>query len=451
MSWHAQVKALEQENAILREALAESQKRISELERHVKYLEWIIRQYHNENTPSSKQPEWKKSPDRLNKQPATQGKPVGAPGDTRPSPAIDEERVIRLDDESYYGSPLDYVTRVVAEVAPLSPVRWTRFYLARYIDPASGDVVTACYPDCPNVGTFGPNLRGMIVMLRERANLSEQQTARFLQNLYGFDITAGTIEAELARTASALQPQYAALGEAVNVAFVKHSDETGQSVNGKHWCVYCMSTEQNTYMFAHEKKKADYIKQLLDHDQERVLVSDGHSIYDWYHAKQRCWSHATRKDTWLFDEKQTQERAFLHEVVSGTYKTATELIQKKPPGPEHVWDVLFLRNRIEQGAAYTWHDEPCRKVMNYMRNALDDWFTFMLVPGVPPTNNLNERDIRKHVMKRKNCGTFRSEQGLLNHCVILSVLESWKKQGKNDHKTLISALKAYNAKLNWAA
>lgn len=451
MSWHARVKALEQENALLRGALAESQKRISELERHVQYLEGIIRQLHNENTPSSMKPEWKKSPDRLNKQPTPLGKPVGAPGDTRPSPAIDEERVIRLDDESYYGLPQDYVTRIVADVAPLSPVRWTRFYLARYADPATGNLITVSHPDCPAAGTFGPNLRGMIVMLRERANLSEQQTTQFLQNLYGFDITAGTIEAELARTASALQPQYAALGEAVNTALVKHSDETGQSVNGEHWSVYCMSTEQHTYLFANEKKRADHIKERLNHDWERVLVVDGHSIYDWYHAKQRCWSHATRKETWLLDEKKTQERMFLHEVVSGTYKTAIALLEKKPPGPEHVWDVLFLRNRFEQAAQYTWHDESCHKVMSYVHNALNDWFTFMLVPGVPSTNNLNERDIRKHVMKRKNCGSFRSEHGLLNHCVLLSLLESWKKQGKNDHKTLVDALKVHNAMVNWAA
>ena len=59
-----------------------------------------------------------------------------------------------------------------------------------------------------------------------------------------------------------------------------------------------------------------------------------------------------------------------------------------------------------------------------MKNGWDSWFTFMFVLDVEPTNNLNENDIRKHVMKRKISGTFRSEEGLGNHCIILSLFDA---------------------------
>jgi len=86
-----------------------------------------------------------------------------------------------------------------------------------------------------------------------------------------------------------------------------------------------------------------------------------------------------------------------------------------------------------------------------MENGFDDWFTFMLVPGVEPTNNLNGRHIRKHVMKRKVSGAFRSERGLKNHCIILSVIETWRKKGMNVYETLIERMKLNNSEIKWAA
>ena len=84
-----------------------------------------------------------------------------------------------------------------------------------------------------------------------------------------------------------------------------------------------------------------------------------------------------------------------------------------------------------KGLNYRWKDEKGQKVAQYMKNGWDCWLTFMLAPGVEPTNNLNECDVRKHVMKRKISGAFRSIEGLRAPCALLSALETWRKNSRN--------------------
>ena len=424
---------------LLKDAVMHKQaEEITLLKQHVLHLENKLRRYINENTPSSQKPNYTKENNKPKGPNKPMGKPPGSNGGTRPTPEINREEVVRLEeDEAYLGKPIDYVERIVGDIEPISPVKWTKFLLAQYKDPATHDIITATHPDCPSEGMFGPNLRSLIALLRERARLSEGQTIEFLNSLYDVPVAPATIEAELRRVAATLKLQYDCLGKTVNNAKVKHSDETGQSVNGDNWCLYCFSTKEHAYFFAEEKKRAEHIKSRLNGDMEKVLNCDGHSIYTWYYAKQRCWSHGTRKDRWLYEEKKTKERVLLHEGVTGTFKIAKDIWKKAGAGVHQLWDVLLLKNRLRKAIGYKWLEEKCQKVANYFKNGWDNWFTFMFVEGVEPTNNINENDIRKHVMKRKVSGSFRSEDGLKNHCIILSLFETWRKSGKNVYHTLI--------------
>lgn len=448
ISWRQQVRELT-------EKLEERDKQIGSLKRHIKMLEGIIRQHINENTPSSKIPDYKKgkTKEEQRKDSKLSGKPKGSNGGTRQVSKIDEEKIVRLDEqENYLGEPINFIQKVVCEIPKVSRAKWIRYYLAQYIDPVSGEIITATHPDCPKEGMSGPNLRAMITLLRENMRLSEGQTIDIIESLYGIDnIAPATIEIELNRVAGLIEPIYNSIGKQIFNAAVKHSDETSQSVAGYNWTIYGFSTQTLAYFFSEPNKRAEHIHCRLKNDWNNVLVCDGHSIYEWYYSKQRCWSHATRKDKWLFEEKHTQERKVLHEGISGTFKIAKDLWKSKPPDPTNIWDVLYLKNRLKQIVNYKWQDDKCQKVANYIQNGWHSWFTFMFVKGVEPTNNLNERDIRKHVMKRKISGTFRSEHGIHNHCKILSVMETWKKNNTNVYHALIDQIKQNNSFLKWAA
>lgn len=440
-SWREKVRNLEEINERLRDDN-------HCLKRHVKKLENLLRQVLNENTPSSKLPEWeKKSPDRIDEPKNPRGKPIGSEGATRKIPKPDTTKTVRLNKaaEKKYGLPIGFVKKTIGDISELPKMSWTEFRLAKYIDPKTGKIIIAQHPDCPKIGIFGPNIKSMITILREKVNISEGQTIKLLNSFFSCgDLSPATIEAELQRVSNILSEDYDKIKKVISESPVKHSDETGQSVNGKNWCMYGMSTNTHTFYFAKSKKRKNHIIEKLSNPFENVLVCDGHSIYDWYPTTQRCWSHGIRKEKWLLDEEQTQERVALDNTISGTFSECQSILDKSPPSPNNIWDVMCMRNRIQQSINYKWKDEKCQKVINYYENGFDNWFLFMLVDDVPPTNNLCERDIRKHVMKRKNTGAFRSEAGIKNHCVILSLFETWKKQDKDPFKKLKDKIRIYN-------
>jgi len=62
------------------------------------------------------------------------------------------------------------------------------------------------------------------------------------------------------------------------------------------------------------------------------------------------------------------------------------------------------------------------------------------VPGVEPTNNRAERALREHVVQRKIMGTFRNGKVTRTYETIMTVLATWKQQGRNLFQTLGEAL-----------
>jgi len=73
-------------------------------------------------------------------------------------------------------------------------------------------------------------------------------------------------------------------------------------------------------------------------------------------------------------------------------------------------------------------------------NGIGHWFTFLVVPGVEPTNNRAERALREHVVQRKIMGTFRNGKGTGIYETVMTVLATWKQQGRDLSQTLGATL-----------
>jgi hypothetical protein len=73
-------------------------------------------------------------------------------------------------------------------------------------------------------------------------------------------------------------------------------------------------------------------------------------------------------------------------------------------------------------------------------------FTFLRIPGVPPTNNHAEQSLRKMVIFRKVCFGTRSEKGLKSHSIIPSLVQTAKRQGVHPLTFLKTLLTANAAK-----
>ena len=91
---------------------------------------------------------------------------------------------------------------------------------------------------------------------------------------------------------------------------------------------------------------------------------------------------------------------------------------------------------MERLAGRSYESEEVRRFVAKIRNRMDHWFTFLMVLGVEPTNNRVERALRGHVVQRRILGCFRNGKGTGIYETVMSVLASWKQQGRDLSQTL---------------
>ena len=89
------------------------------------------------------------------------------------------------------------------------------------------------------------------------------------------------------------------------------------------------------------------------------------------------------------------------------------------------------------------HFKPAETLRTYLIGPEHkNLFTFLRIPGVPPTNNLAEQSLRKLVIFRKVCFGTRSQKGLQAHSIIPSLVQTANRQGVHPLaflKTLLTA------------
>jgi len=73
-------------------------------------------------------------------------------------------------------------------------------------------------------------------------------------------------------------------------------------------------------------------------------------------------------------------------------------------------------------------------LLGKIEGGLDHWLTFVGEPAVSPTNNAAENALREPVVFRKLIGTLRNDRGMFVHETLLSLLATWRQQGRNPYE-----------------
>ncbi|KAF5412093.1 MAG: hypothetical protein C5S47_02210 [Candidatus Methanogasteraceae archaeon] len=155
-----------------------------------------------------------------------------------------------------------------------------------------------------------------------------------------------------------------------------------------------------------------------------IIVCDGWKPYAKFTKRiQRCWAHLLG-DRWILPR--ILRRRFLYtEHSRDSIKKLTGALESDPP-PEIREKLLHnaqatLKRWINRG----YGNEKVEKLIGKIENGFEYWFTFVIHPGVEPTNNRAERALREHVVQRKIMGTLRNGKGTSIHERIMTVLATW--------------------------
>jgi len=287
----------------------------------------------------------------------------------------------------------------------------------------------------PLKGRFGVSLMVLVIFLRFILRGVMRKTAGFLGASFALKLAPASVQAIIARAASAGEQEYNQIKHRIRTASRLHIDETSFSVLGKNWWVWVFRSEQDKLLVIRQSRGNNVLEEILGKDYAGIVHCDCWRAYDYLTnaSLQRCWAHLLRKSAEL---KTTIGGRHFHDKLTALFDEITTFNNTKRTTQERVCKYNELTERLQSITKYYARYSDCKAVAKYIDFHIESWFTCVRFDDVEPTNNLAEQAIRETVIVRKIIGAFRSEKGPQNYETLASLLATWQTQQKDIRQEL---------------
>lgn len=308
---------------------------------------------------------------------------------------------------------------------------------------------------------IGERLTATISYLIGLRKMTRRDVAATMQDVFGVDISVGSVQKAWEETADAVAAPYTELEQALPTEPVLNSDETGSRTNGdKRWVwVLCSSW----FVFYHIacSRGVEVLVQLLGKAFAGILCSDRCPTYLSYHKglAQFCWAHLQRTLKGIGEFARTEDAVhFARDMLAAVERLFALWYRFR--GEAGPGERLLSRDELIQqsipiqkklcGLAEKFLDSDDREVRNLARAFYEHWdklFTFIEQEGVEPTNNFSERVLRLFVLIRKITYGNRSAKGEIALARILTVVQTCKLQQRPLLSYLLTAVHCHRRHL----
>ena len=431
----------------MEERIDELEEKLDQKEERIEELETRLRKYENPHTPPSKRRSGTDgSPtsqddedDDVRTDGGTPGRKDGHDPEWRSPPDPDEEVDVTCDccpecgehfDESVGVSP-----RLVEEIPDPQPPEVTQYNRHRYQCDSCGTETVATHPDCPDEGQFGVNVIAQSALSRYDHRLPYRKIADRFEQLHGLELSGASAWHATERAARAGRCEYEQIRQEIQDADVVHIDETGIKRDGEQAWIWTFRTAQHTLYAVRESRGSDVPAEVLGEDFAGTVVCDGWTAYPAFSSNlQRCWAHILREAEDAA-EKQAEGEPIYHALrqvyVALQVRLESDLTVRERADLQRV-----ARRELESLIERSVPDGPVATLLGKIEGGLDHWLTFVGEPAVSPTNNAAENALREPVVLRKIIGTLRNDRGMFVHETVLSLLATWRQQGRNPYEEL---------------
>jgi transposase len=374
------------------------------------------------------------------------GAPVGHPGWFRPTPTHIDRTIIVLAPTKCPHCDVAVIAR--PDLPPYDHLQ------EDFID---GQPMTTCYrheegrcsnPQCrrwvrqPGRGEIlrakiGPEMRARGIFLRFDIGLPFRKVVAAIEGLDALSFTPAALLGFEKRAAEKARPLAHDVALKLRACEVNHADETYYRINGKPACAWFHGNEHLAHFYICGTRSGKISRKILGKDYAGGLVMDCYTGYN-RHAtkiKQRCVEHLKRSaKNWqkVTPKKATASRQFFDDVRAWTKRCCRwHRRWKVDSGPEKDREAAWLRAEQARLENVPLDSEKARTLQGRIRRYSQEWLTFLDHPSVSPTNNLAEQAVRFLVILRKLTFGSRTRAGARRMGVMLTVIQTAKRQGKN--------------------
>jgi hypothetical protein len=292
--------------------------------------------------------------------------------------------------------------------------------------------------------TYGLDLQAWCVCLIAAHHIPVHRCAELIAELTGAKPSPGFVHAMIARAGAAVAAANKLIRCLIILSHVVSADETpirvgpGPKTRKKYLLVAC--TSLLTYYFLGDRSLTTFAAFVLPDLSGTVVVHDRYQNYDSYPGliHQLCAARILRD---VADAAETYPGAHwpvqIREALQGLIHAAnTARDQGHPAIPEataapltHAFrhGVLLGLSQIPRVPGRK--QQPCRDLLECLRDRHDDVLRFTTGLRIPPTSNQAERDLRPAKTQQKISGRLRSESVTRDRYAIRGYISTAAKHG----------------------
>lgn len=437
-----------EENQRLKEQLAyktkqanDWQEKYYELVNELKKTQALLRQFLNENTPSSKLP-FKAAPHKDSKESKPNGKPLGSPGATKDAPEKTDRKV-----KAKLSKSCPRCGKVIAKSEIVKRIRYVYDIIIKpeiieveeetsFCD--CGEFCIGTHPDIPQRGMFGYNLQALCTELKHNFSGSYKNISKFLKSVAQLKFSDVAIHNCLKGITEKLEPSYDEIESKLKDEDYAYSDETGWPVNGIRWWLWLFVTANFVFLTINHSRGRRVLLDIFGEDYHGGIISDCLKVYRefarWF---QKCWVHLLRKVKHEMEKHPDTNLVKLYEQLKNLHKKMTEFLQEDPPPELRKKKKKEYEKKLNKIINYNgWCVEAQAIVDNWLKGYRDHWLTAIEIPGISLDNNLCERKIRGSISWRKMLGGHKTREGAKRYAIIETHRQTWRFQGKSPFNEL---------------
>jgi transposase len=283
---------------------------------------------------------------------------------------------------------------------------------------------------------LGPDAQAAVVTLNKQAGLSHGKVADCLGTLFGIDLTRGACAQIVLRAAERLTPTYQDIQQATQAATQLAVDETGWRIGGHPAWLHVWVGERTTCYAIDPQRSAGALEQVIGIDWDGILIHDGFASYDRFQAAahQQCLAHVLRRARELLEGATRGAVHFPRQVIA-LFTEAIHLRKQYHQGRAKAGALRAAQDRLEARLVRLILPDRAlpayRTLADHLWHYFESWLTFLEWPEVPATNYLAEQALRPAVVNRKVWGGNRTWSGAKAQAILMSVLQTCKRQARS--------------------
>lgn len=294
---------------------------------------------------------------------------------------------------------------------------------------------------------IGPVAKSLAIYLKFDVKVSDRDIKKVFKNLFHLNVTPSAIPGFRNQLRRYCQSSYEEILKRIRESDLAYVDETGWRSDGVPLWLWNYSNKKVSLSNICEGRGQKDLEQVLGEKFGGILISDFLSAYNKIKAKakQRCLVHLLRElkrvQECLCDDKTVQR--FCNRLKK-IIKQAIELAKQRSAKKISLKIFKKKRKRLEDSLEDLNFIDPQHRILQRFVKRLNrhrqEILTFLYHPEVSHHNNYAEQQIRPNVILRKIIFGNRSQKGIENHNVLMSIIQTAKLNKLDPFKVLQSLL-----------